>query len=103
MQGEQFDLIDSNPLYIPSADITTLEPEVREFEPRNALDGGADGLEFYRQITAAAPQYLTAQVWLLVEIGVGQGDSVKGMFASAGFSVIFTAKGPGGVVRVVGA
>lgn len=100
--GERFDLIVSNPPYIPTADLAGLEPEVRDYEPRTALDGGADGLVFYRQIITQAAEHLTARGWLLVEIGIGQGEQVKELFASAGFSAIFTANDPGGIERVVG-
>lgn len=102
VKGERFDLIVSNPPYIPTADLAGLEPEVRDYEPGIALDGGPDGLDFYRLITAAAPDYLTPEGWLLVEIGIGQGEQVKEMFASAGISAIFTANDPGGIERVVG-
>ena len=102
VQGGRFDLIVSNPPYIPTADLAGLEPEVRDFEPRAALDGGADGLDFYRQIIYQAPKYLTAKGWLLVEIGIGQWAEVKELFASAGFSAIFAANDPGGIERVVG-
>lgn len=102
VQGESFDLIVSNPPYIPTADLAGLEPEVRDFEPGTALDGGVDGLDFYRQIVAQAPAHLSPQGWLLVEIGIGQDGQVKELFASAGFSAIFTAKDPGGIERVVG-
>jgi release factor glutamine methyltransferase len=102
VQGESFDLIVSNPPYIPTADLAGLEPEVRDFEPRTALDGGVDGLDFYRQIVAQSPEHLAPRGWLLVEVGIGQGAEVKELFASAGFSAIFTAKDPGGIERVVG-
>ena len=102
VQGERFDLIVSNPPYIPTEDLAGLEPEVRDFEPRTALDGGTDGLDFYRQIISQSPEHLAAKGWLLVEIGIGQGIQVKELFASAGFSAIFTANDPGGIERVVG-
>ena len=100
--GERFDLIVSNPPYIPTADLAVLQPEVRGYEPKGALDGGLDGLEFYRFIIPAAPEYLTPGGWLMVEVGIGQADMVKEMFTAAGFSEIFTAKDPGGIERVVG-
>ncbi len=56
--GERFDLIVSNPPYIPTAELAALQPEVRDYEPRDALDGGPDGLDFYRSIIPAAPGYL---------------------------------------------
>ncbi len=100
--GRRFDLIVSNPPYIPTGDLPTLEPEVREHEPLAALDGGADGLAFYRAIVPQAPEYLNPGGWLLVEIGIGQGEAVQEIFAHSGFTGIFTEKDPGGIERVVG-
>jgi release factor glutamine methyltransferase len=103
MTGERFDLIVSNPPYIPTADLAELQPEVREFEPREALDGGPDGLDFYRLIIPAAPGYLTPGGWLLFEVGIGQGAQVLGLFKKTGrFGELFTANDPGGIERVVG-
>jgi release factor glutamine methyltransferase len=67
-----FDLILSNPPYIPSADIATLAPDVRGHEPRAALDGGPDGLAVFTRLVAKAPAFLNPGGWLLVEIGAGQ-------------------------------
>ncbi len=100
--GRKFDLIVSNPPYIPTADLATLQPEVRDFEPLLALDGGPDGLDCYRALVPTAAGQLTAHGWLVVEIGIGQGLVVQELFALAGFSAIFTAKDPAGIVRVVG-
>lgn len=100
--GERFDLIVSNPPYIPAADLAGLQPEVRDFEPRGALDGGADGLDFYRLMVPAATEHLSPRGWLMVEIGIGQALAVKELFAAAGFAEIFTARDPGGIERVVG-
>ncbi|HEX9005944.1 MAG TPA: peptide chain release factor N(5)-glutamine methyltransferase [Bacteroidota bacterium] len=100
--GERFDLIVSNPPYIPTGDLAGLQPEVREFEPRGALDGGPDGLDFYRLIVPAAPDYLNPGGWLLLEVGIGQAEEVVKLFDNAGFKDIFTAKDPGGIERVVG-
>jgi release factor glutamine methyltransferase len=102
VSGGQFDLIVSNPPYIPSADINTLQPEVRDYEPREALDGGEDGLDFYRQIVPLASDYLNPGGWLLVEIGIGQSASVRGMFAESGFSDLFVTKDAASIERVVG-
>jgi len=102
VQGERFDLVVSNPPYIPAADIETLQPEVRDYEPRSALDGGADGFDFYRAIIPAAPEHLTPDGWLLLEVGAGQSAAVTEMLAKNGFSAIFSAKDPGGIERVVG-
>ena len=101
--GQRFDLIISNPPYIPTADLETLQAEVRDFEPRQALDGGADGLDFYRLIIPAAPDYLTSGGWLLFEVGIGQSEPVTGLLEKTGrFTDIFSAKDPNGIERVVG-
>ena len=75
--GRRFDLIVSNPPYIPTADLETLQTEVREYEPRTALDGGPDGLEFYRLIVPAATEHLNPGGWLLFEVGIGQAVLVQ--------------------------
>ncbi|MCM2359966.1 MAG: peptide chain release factor N(5)-glutamine methyltransferase [Geobacteraceae bacterium] len=101
--GERFDLIVSNPPYIPSGDLAGLQPEVRDFEPAGALDGGPDGLAFYRAIIPAAPEYLTPGGWLLVEVGAGQANAVRGLFEETGrFGELCTAKDPAGIERVIG-
>ncbi len=102
LAGERYDLIVSNPPYIPTADLAGLQPEVREYEPRGALDGGADGLDFYRLIIPAAPSYLVSGGRLMVEVGIGQAEAVQELFAAAGFTEIFIASDPGNVQRVVG-
>jgi release factor glutamine methyltransferase len=101
-RGECFDLIVSNPPYIPTAVLAGLQSEVRDFEPKGALDGGTDGLDFYRLIVPAAPAHLIPGGWLMVEVGIDQSAAVQGLFAAAGFDKIFTAKDPGGIERVVG-
>ena len=101
--GRRFDMIVSNPPYIPAADIATLQQEVRGFEPMGALDGGADGLDFYRSITSAAPEHLTPGGWLLFEIGIGHAAQVLSLLHDNGFSVdSFTQTDPAGIERVVG-
>ncbi|HET7626576.1 MAG TPA: peptide chain release factor N(5)-glutamine methyltransferase [Verrucomicrobiae bacterium] len=75
-----FDLIISNPPYIPSAEIESLEPEVRDFDPRAALDGGADGLDFYRMFASEARPFLKPGGKIMLEFGDGQGDSIKTLF-----------------------
>jgi release factor glutamine methyltransferase len=79
-----FDIIVSNPPYIASGDIVTLAPEVRDFDPRLALDGGPDGLGFYRAIAATAPALLAPEGALIVELGIGQAEPVAALFAAAG-------------------
>lgn len=83
--GGHFDLILSNPPYIPSAVIEELDPEVRAFEPRMALDGGPDGLDLIRRIIGEAGGYLRPEGWLLLEIGYDQGSAVCRLMEEAGF------------------
>lgn len=78
----QFDLIACNPPYIPAGDLATLQKEVR-FEPRLALDGGMDGLSFYRRIAAEYARRLTPGGTLLLEVGMGQAGDVAAMFDNA--------------------
>ena len=78
----RFDAILSNPPYIGAAELDTLEPEVREHEPREALSPGADGLAVHRRIVAEAPDHLAPGGHLLVEIGMGQGDAVQALYAA---------------------
>lgn len=85
--GERFDLVVSNPPYIASAVIPTLSPEVRR-EPQLALDGGADGLQFYDRICAVARAHLVPGGWLVVEHGYDQADAVRARFEAAGFTDI---------------
>jgi release factor glutamine methyltransferase len=101
--GRCYDLIVSNPPYIPSRDIEALEPEVRDFDPRGALDGGTDGLDIYRALIPSAGSCMNPGGWLLVEIGEGQALEVKNLFRVAGkFGEPFSACDPGGIVRIVG-
>jgi release factor glutamine methyltransferase len=79
-----FDIIVSNPPYIASGDIVALAPEVRDFDPRLALDGGPDGLGFYRAIAATAAALLAPEGALVVELGIGQAEPVAALFAAAG-------------------
>ena len=96
-----FHLIVSNPPYIPTDVIETLMPEVRRFEPRLALDGGADGLMFYREIAAQSAAHLVPGGWIYVEIGCDQGPDVAGMFRSAGLGQIQIKKDLAGNPRIV--
>ncbi|MDE3068771.1 MAG: peptide chain release factor N(5)-glutamine methyltransferase [Verrucomicrobiota bacterium] len=77
---QEFDLIISNPPYIPSAEIETLQPEVRDYDPREALDGGADGLDFYRRFAAQAKPFLKPDGKLMLEFGDGQAEAVRRIF-----------------------
>jgi release factor glutamine methyltransferase len=82
-----FDLVVANPPYIATQDIAALPPEVRSFDPRLALDGGADGLNAYRALAADAKRLLAPRGAIVVEIGIGQGNAVATLFASVGLSV----------------
>lgn len=97
----KFDCIVSNPPYIPSKDIEELEPEVKDHEPRLALDGTEDGLLFYRNITKEAHDYLNQGGWLLVEIGYDQGESVSQLFIDNGFKEVEVIRDLAGNNRVV--
>jgi release factor glutamine methyltransferase len=77
--GEKFDLIVSNPPYVPNGDLGTLQEEVRLFEPRIALDGGDDGLDVVRRIIAESPKHLNSGGLLYVEIGWNQSEHVGKM------------------------
>lgn len=76
----EFDLISSNPPYIPSAEIATLQPEVRDFDPRAALDGGADGLDFYRKLAVESKSFLKPDGKIMLEFGDGQADAIRKIF-----------------------
>lgn len=97
----RFDMIVSNPPYIETDVIDTLMPEVREHEPLMALNGGADGLAFYRRITEQAGSYLNGGGMLFFEIGCGQAEAVCGLMAEAGFCEIQVVKDFAGLDRVV--
>jgi release factor glutamine methyltransferase len=79
--GLKFDLIISNPPYIPAAEVATLQAEVRDFDPRGALDGGADGLDFYRSLAAQAPAFLKPGGTIMLEFGDGQVEAIGQIFA----------------------
>ena len=103
LPGRMFDLILSNPPYIPSLQIMGLQPEVRDFDPHCALDGGLDGLEIYRKLIPGAVTALSSGGWLLVEIGIGQAQDVSHFFRSAGgYGQLITVCDPAGISRVVG-
>ncbi|MDZ4759947.1 MAG: peptide chain release factor N(5)-glutamine methyltransferase [Alphaproteobacteria bacterium] len=82
--GQTFDLVVSNPPYIPSGDIAALDREVRDHDPRLALDGGADGLDACRAICDLAPRLLVPGGWLALETGAGQAGDVAALMGDAG-------------------
>ncbi len=96
-----FDFILSNPPYIKSEVIPTLSGEVRDFEPMTALDGGDDGLVFYRRIIEKAPEHLCSGGWIFFEIGYDQGLEVSELLKEAGFGEIAVIKDLAGLDRVV--
>ena len=100
---KKFDCIISNPPYIRSDVIPTLMPEVRDREPRIALDGGANGLTFYRIIAECAPRYLTRDGRIFLEIGFDQAADVTQILSAAGFTDIEVVKDYAGNDRVIAA
>jgi release factor glutamine methyltransferase len=92
------DLVVSNPPYIPTGDLDDLMPEVRDFEPRLALDGGADGLDVIRALIAAATR---ARRGIAIEVGKGQAPAVAALLTGAGFRDVATRKDLAGIERVV--
>ena len=85
LSRRSYDIICANPPYVPTAEIEELEPEVRDHDPLLALDGGADGLDFYRRLAKDAPAHLNEGGKILLEIGCGQGADVIRIFAEAGW------------------
>ena len=97
----EFDCIVSNPPYIPRADIDTLDVSVKDYEPHMALDGGEDGLDFYRTICDKWRQVLHPGSRLYFEVGIGQADDVLRLMRAVGFGDIQVVEDPGGIPRVV--
>jgi len=100
-RAAKFELIVSNPPYIPSGDLAELQPDVRDFEPRMALDGGPDGLDFYRRLIDEAPLRLVPGGVLAVEIGADQGPAVRSLFEGHGFGDVVIRQDFAGHDRVV--
>lgn len=98
---ETFDLVVSNPPYIPTDDIAGLEPEVARYEPRLALDGGADGLDAYRAIIAALERLLRPGGAFAFEVGIGQAEAVQELAKAHGFSTDTPRLDLNGIARVV--
>lgn len=99
--GETFDILVSNPPYIPSGVIGGLEPEVRDYEPRMALDGDGDGLKFYRILANESGAFLRKGGRIYMEIGWDQGPAVEELFRAAGFEHIRRVRDLAGNERVV--
>ena len=96
-----FDVIVCNPPYIPTGDIDGLEPSVKDYEPHMALDGGEDGLDFYRVIAAKWKSALRLGGALVFEVGIGQAPQVEDILAQNGYENIQTAQDTQGIWRVV--
>lgn len=97
----QFDVIVSNPPYIPKKDIETLHIQVKDYEPYTALEGGEDGLDFYRSITEQSRMYLKENGILAYEVGHDQAQDVSEIMKSNGYTKIYTKKDLQGIDRVV--
>ncbi len=97
----RFDLIVSNPPYIADTEIPGLKPEVSRYEPRVALAGGPDGMDFYRVIAREAPAHLAVRGHLVVETGADQAGVVATIFRAAGFAAVLTRNDLAGIPRVV--
>ena len=84
----RFDIIITNPPYIPTATVDTLQREVKDYEPRLALDGGEDGMDFYRRIASEAGKYLTRGGMLIMEVGEGEAQEVVKMFKGHAYAMV---------------
>jgi release factor glutamine methyltransferase len=100
-EHRRFDLITANPPYIPGEELSTLAADIREFEPRKALDGGVDGLDVVRRVVDGAPAWLNPGGVLACEIGYDQARNVAEAFESRGFVGIERCQDYGGRERVV--
>lgn len=99
--GKRFDVVTANPPYIPTADLATLMPDVRDHEPALALDGGADGLDLVRRIAAGAPAVLEPEGLLAMEIGAGEAPDTVAIFESSGFRDVRVHRDIARIERVV--
>lgn len=101
LAGEKFDLIVSNPPYIPAEDIAGLMSDVRDFEPASALNGGQDGLDYYRQISSHANRFLMENGYLAFEVGIGQFADVSSIMEDCGYTDIQVFPDLAGVNRAI--
>lgn len=99
--GTNFDLIVSNPPYIPTKDISALDDEVKYYDPITALDGGADGLKDYRRIAEISSQLLNDDGFLLLEFGINQSQEVQNIFLSTDFELVDIKKDLAGKDRCI--
>ena len=96
-----FDIIISNPPYIPTADISSLSPDVQNYDPLLALDGGSDGLDAYRALAQSVKAVLAPGGHLFLEIGIGQGKQVRALFENTGLTFIRSDKDLAGIERAL--
>ena len=96
-----FDLVVSNPPYIPTPDIAALAVEVREHDPKLALDGGTDGLDAYRALARQLPDLLSADGTAVLELGIGQADAVRAIAESRGLRITGTRADLAGIARAL--
>jgi release factor glutamine methyltransferase len=96
-----FDLIISNPPYIRTGDLKNLQPEIRDWEPADALNGGEEGLNYYRTIIPEAKKYLTEEGALMFEIGINQADAVKEIAGASGYGHVALRKDYAGIDRII--
>ena len=100
-KGRKYDIIVSNPPYIKSEDIEKLDVEVKKYDPKLALDGGEDGLDFYRRIATEVKDKLSKKGWIFLEVGKGQADEVCALLQENGFDNVQTVKDYNKIERVV--
>jgi release factor glutamine methyltransferase len=100
VKGLTFDLIVSNPPYIRSNDIKDLQPEIKDWEPQDSLNGGEDGLDYYKFIIPAVKNYLNKGRYLMLEIGINQADAVKDMAEDTGLQDVSLKKDYAGIDRI---
>jgi len=101
LAGERFDVITANPPYIATSELATLMPDVRDHEPRLALDGGADGLDLVRRIVSEAPEHLEPGGLLAIEIGAGEAEATIALFEARGFADVRVHRDIARIERVV--
>jgi release factor glutamine methyltransferase len=101
MKGEKFDIITANPPYIRRDEIETLQPEIRDWEPVAALDGGMDGMDFYRAILSSAGSYLNPNGFLFLELGYDQAESAQKIARAEGFRKITVINDYAGIGRIL--
>jgi len=101
VEGRLFDVITINPPYIPTGDVAGLMKDVRDFEPGLALDGGTDGLDFYRKTAKSAPAHLKKGGFLVLEIGIGQSEDIVQLLKESNFKDISIKMDISGIPRII--